>query len=72
MKAAIPSLGADGRQFAAREKAAACIERTSPDAAGWKFHSDRIGTEAPACFFDAFSSREPAPTWLENAPDHFI
>jgi hypothetical protein len=40
MKAAIQSLGLDGRQFAAREKAAACIERTSLDAAGWKFHSN--------------------------------
>jgi hypothetical protein len=33
MKAAIPSLGVDGRKFAAREKAAASIERTSLDVA---------------------------------------
>jgi hypothetical protein len=34
MKAAIQSRGADGREFAAREKAAAGIERTSLDVAG--------------------------------------
>jgi hypothetical protein len=35
---------------------------------GWSlFRSDRIGTEAPFPYFDAFSSREPVPTSLENA-----
>jgi hypothetical protein len=33
------------------------------------FDSDRIRTEA-LCFFDAFSSREPASTSLENATVH--
>src|SRR6185437_2268279 len=32
------------------------------------FGSDCIRTEAPGCSFDAFSSREPASTSLENAP----
>jgi hypothetical protein len=31
------------------------------------FHSDQIGTEALNSCFDAFSSREPASTSLENA-----
>jgi hypothetical protein len=35
MKAAIRSQGADDRKFAAREKAAASIERTSLDMAGY-------------------------------------
>jgi hypothetical protein len=32
--------------------------------------SDCIRTEAPACCFDAFSSREPSSTSLENAREH--
>jgi hypothetical protein len=33
----------------------------------WSFGSDRIKTEALDSCFDAFSSREPASTSLENA-----
>jgi hypothetical protein len=35
IKAAIQSLGVDGRQFSAREKAAASIEHASLDGAGY-------------------------------------
>src|SRR5215472_10119383 len=36
-------------------------------ASSQSFRSDSIGTKALACCFDAFSSREPVPTSLENA-----
>jgi hypothetical protein len=38
-----------------------------PFAVTWSFGSDCIRTEAPESCFDAFSSREPVSTSLENA-----
>src|SRR5262249_33288544 len=40
---------------------------TSPACPDQSLRSDRIGTEPLASCFDAFSSREPVPTSLENA-----
>jgi hypothetical protein len=57
-----------GRHLAAYDHRFAGLELAfAVDCASWlePFRSDSIGTEA-SCF-DAFSSREPVPTSLENA-----